>query len=64
MEKKTIRVKGNEFGRGMGHNRTTLLSVTDRLYCPCGCLVYEGKKPNFSRISCPKCKGVFDVPRT
>ena len=34
-----------------------------RLTCPCGAIVYEGTKPNFPRVSCPKCKQVHEVPK-
>lgn len=35
----------------------------ERLYCPCGTIVYEGPKPTFARVSCPKCKQVIDLRR-
>jgi len=34
-----------------------------RLSCDCGAIVYEGKKVNFSRVSCPKCKKIHEVPK-
>lgn len=60
MKRRTIR--GNPSVTPYWHRSQSIRSV-ERLYCPCGAIVYEGPKPNFSRISCPKCKQVFDVPK-
>ena len=64
MEKRNIRVKGSRLNsNSMGPTRDQILKVAEKLFCPCGCLIYEGPKPDFSRISCPKCKLVMDVPQ-
>lgn len=44
-------------------HRTQSLGRAQRLFCPCGAVVYEGPKIDFSRVSCPRCKQVMDVPR-
>jgi len=48
------------------HRETKIKQVNNshRLMCPCGTLLYEGKKPDFPRISCPTCKKVFEVDRS
>lgn len=40
-----------------------MMTSAVRLLCVCGAIVYTGPKPNFSRVSCPKCKKVHDVPK-
>jgi len=60
MERRTIR--GDRGVTPYWHANQTLKSM-ERLFCPCGCLVYEGPKPDFARVSCPKCRRVMDVPR-
>lgn len=60
MERRTIR--GGPSLTPYWH-RTQSIGTRHRLLCPCGTLIYEGPKPNFSRISCPSCKGVWDVPK-
>lgn len=44
-------------------HRSQAMKEAVRLTCPCGAIVYEGIKPNFSRVSCPKCKTIHEVPK-
>lgn len=44
-------------------HRSQAMSSAIRLSCDCGAIVYTGPKPDFSRVSCPKCKKVHDVPK-
>ena len=44
-------------------HRSQTVKTLERLYCPCGCLMYEGPKPTFAAVSCPKCKRVTQVER-
>ncbi len=45
------------------HQRTVLTAV-QTLTCPNdGVVMYQGPKPNFSRVSCPSCKAVWPVKR-
>lgn len=60
MERRSIR--GNPSVAPYWHRQQSV-QAADRLFCPCGTLVYEGPKPNFARVSCPKCKQVMDVPK-
>lgn len=58
MERRTIR--GDRNMAPQWHRSQTIKSM-ERLYCPCGTLVYEGPKPTFARVSCPTCKKIMDV---
>jgi hypothetical protein len=60
MEHRTIR--GNRSMTPQWH-RSQVVKAMERLYCPCGALVYEGPKPTFARVSCPKCKKIMDLRR-
>lgn len=60
MERRTAR--GDASMTPYWHRSQTLRAV-ERLHCPCGAVVYEGPKPDFARVSCPKCKRVMDVQR-
>jgi hypothetical protein len=42
-------------------HKSQVVKTVERLFCPCGCLVYEGPKPTFSAVSCPKCKRVTQL---
>lgn len=59
MERRTIR--GERSPTSFRHN-SQVVKAFERLYCVCGCLMYEGPKPTFKRVSCPKCLRVTDMP--
>ena len=44
-------------------HRSQAMSNVVRLSCTCGAIVYTGPTPNFSRVSCPKCKKIHEVPK-
>lgn len=44
-------------------HRSQVMSNVVRLTCLCGEIVYTGPKPKFSRVSCPKCKRISEVPK-
>lgn len=37
--------------------------IVERLVCICGATMYEGPKPKFTRISCPRCKKITEIER-
>lgn len=43
-------------------HRSQVVKTVERLFCPCGCLMYEGPKPTFCAVSCPKCKRITEIP--
>jgi hypothetical protein len=59
MERRTVR---GENTHPQWH-RSQAMGSAIRLSCDCGAIVYEGKKVNFSRVSCPKCKKIHEVPK-
>lgn len=60
MERRKIRGNRSMFPQW---HQSQSVKVAERLYCLCGALMYEGPKPNFTRISCPKCKKITELER-
>lgn len=60
MERRTIRGSRSLFPQW---HRAQTVGVVEKLFCVCGALMYEGPKPKFTRISCPRCKKITEIER-
>jgi len=60
MNRGEIRSQRNTFPQW---HRSQVVSNVVRLSCTCGAIVYTGPTPKFSRVSCPKCKKIHEVPK-
>lgn len=57
------KIRGNRNVYVQRHRRVVLQSV-ETLTCPTdGTVIYQGPKPTFAAVSCPKCKAVWPVNR-
>ena len=61
MEKRTVRNNRNVY---VQYHRRSVLQELQQLNCPeDGTVLFQGRRINFSAVSCPTCKAVFQVKR-